>query len=118
MFAFSIHDKIQEKLLLVRDRAGVKPLYYYTNDNKFVFSSELKSFHKHHEFKKELNKEVLPYYFQFGYIPTPYSIFKNCYKLEAGHYLELIIDNLEFNCFYNENTNLNLSAYSSSRFRT
>jgi len=96
MFAFSIHDKIQEKLLLVRDRAGVKPLYYYTNDNKFVFSSELKSFHKHHEFKKELNKEVLPYYFQFGYIPTPYSIFKNCYKLEAGHYLELIIDNLEF----------------------
>jgi asparagine synthase (glutamine-hydrolysing) len=88
MFAFSILDKIDNKLILVRDRAGVKPFYYYSDGQEFSFSSELKSFHKHHKFKKELNKEVLPYYFQFGYIPAPYSIFKNCYKLEAGHYLE------------------------------
>jgi len=96
MFAFSILDKIENKLILVRDRAGVKPLYYYTKDNEFIFSSEIKSFHKYHKFKKELNKEILPYYFQFGYIPAPHSIFKNCYKLEAGHYLELKIENLKF----------------------
>ncbi|RLA84392.1 MAG: asparagine synthase (glutamine-hydrolyzing) [Epsilonproteobacteria bacterium] len=96
MFAFSILDKIQNKLLLIRDRAGVKPLYYYTKDNEFIFSSELKSFHKHHKFKKELNKEVLPYYFQFGYIPAPHSIFKSCFKLEAGHYLEYDLKSFKY----------------------
>ncbi|WP_024954323.1 asparagine synthase (glutamine-hydrolyzing) [Sulfurospirillum arcachonense] len=96
MFAFAILDKIQDKLIIVRDRAGVKPLYYYTNKNQFMFSSEIKSFHKHPAFKKEQNLEALPYFFQFGYIPAPYTIFKNCFKLEAGHYLELKIDNFEF----------------------
>lgn len=96
MFAFTILDKPQNKLVLVRDRAGVKPLYYYTDENQFMFSSEIKSFHKHHNFKKEQNLSVLPYFFQFGYIPAPYTIFQNCFKLEAGHYLELKIDNLEF----------------------
>lgn len=96
MFAFAILDKIHNKLFLVRDRAGVKPLYYYTSESQFMFSSEIKSFHKHPDFKKEQNTEVLPYFFQFGYIPAPFTIFKNCFKLEAGHYLELRIDNLEF----------------------
>lgn len=96
MFAFSILDKLNNKLFLVRDRAGVKPLYYYKVENEFIFSSEIKSFHKHPKFKKEQNLEVLPYFFQFGYIPAPYTIFKNCFKLEAGHYLEYYIENSEF----------------------
>ncbi len=91
MFAFSILDKKQGKMFLVRDRAGVKPLYYYDNGDTFLFASELKSFHEHPDFKKELNKEVLPYYFQFGYIPAPYTIYQNTYKLEPGHYLEFDI---------------------------
>jgi len=95
MFALSILDKIKNKLFLVRDRAGVKPLYYYTHENEFMFSSEIKSFHKHPKFKKEQNLEVLPYFFQFGYIPAPYTIFKNCFKLEAGHYLEYDIKTYE-----------------------
>lgn len=94
MFTFAILDRIQDKLALVRDRAGVKPLYYYTDGKQFMFSSEIKSFHKHPEFK---NFEVLPYFFQFGYIPAPYTIFKNCFKLEAGHYLEFNIQNSTFN---------------------
>ena len=97
MFAFAILDKKENKLVLIRDRAGVKPLYYYVENNQFMFSSEIKSFHKHPKFHKNLNKEVLPYYFQFGYIPSPHSIFQNCYKLEAGHYLELKVDSLKFN---------------------
>lgn len=88
MFAFAILDKTKNKLFLVRDRAGVKPLYYYNAGNEFLFSSELKSFHEYPHFRKELDADVLPYFFQFGYIPAPHSIFKNCYKLEAGHYLE------------------------------
>ena len=96
MFAFSILDKRLNKIFLVRDRAGVKPLYYYVKNNELLFASELKSFHYHPSFKKELNKEVLPYYFQFGYIPTPHSIFKNTYKLESGHYLEFCIENSQY----------------------
>lgn len=96
MFAFAILDKIQNKLIIVRDRAGVKPLYYFTEKNQFMFSSEIKSFHKHPKFKKEQNLQVLPYFFQFGYIPSPYTIFKNCYKLEAGHYLEYDIEKSSF----------------------
>jgi asparagine synthase (glutamine-hydrolysing) len=96
MFAFSIVDKLKNKLYLVRDRAGVKPLYYYVKDGVFLFSSEMKSFHEHPNFKKELNKEVLPYYFQFGYIPAPHSIYKNTYKLEAGYYFELNMQDLSF----------------------
>lgn len=96
MFAFSVLDKLNNKLFLVRDRAGVKPLYYYKVGNQFMFSSEIKSFHKHPIFRKEQNLSVLPYFFQFGYIPAPYTIFKNCFKLEAGHYLEYYIENSEF----------------------
>jgi asparagine synthase (glutamine-hydrolysing) len=91
MFAFAILDKKLGKMFLVRDRAGVKPLYYYAKEDIFMFSSELKSFHEHPDFQKELNKEVLPYYFQFGYIPAPHTIFKNTHKLEPGHYLVLNI---------------------------
>lgn len=87
MFAFCLVDKKSNKMYLVRDRAGVKPLYYYTHKDAFMFSSEIKSFHHHKDFQKQLNKEVLPYYFQMGYIPAPHSIFKNLYKVEAGHYL-------------------------------
>ncbi len=87
MFAFAFVNKAEEKLYLVRDRAGVKPLYYYDGSQSFMFASELKSFHEHHTFCKALNHEVLPYYFQMGYIPSPYSIYKDAYKLEAGHYL-------------------------------
>lgn len=87
MFAFVIHDKPEEMLFLARDRAGVKPLYFYSENQNFIFSSELKSFHEHPDFPKEINREFLPFYFQFGYIPAPYSIYENCFKLRPGHYM-------------------------------
>jgi len=96
MFAIAFLDKKKNKLFLIRDRAGIKPLYYYVNDGEFLFASEIKSFHKYPNFKKDLNKEILPYFFQFGYIPAPYTIFKNTYKLKAGHYLEFNIQNSTF----------------------
>jgi asparagine synthase (glutamine-hydrolysing) len=88
MFAFGLLDKKANKLILMRDRAGVKPLYYYDDGTSFMFSSEIKSFHTHPLFVKKQNYTVLPYFFQFGYIPAPHTIFENCYKLEAGDYLE------------------------------
>ena len=95
MFAFAVLDKQQQQLTLVRDRAGVKPLYYYVGDNEFAFASELKSFHQLPSFKKILNKSVLPYYFQFGYIPAPHTIFKNMHKLLPGHYLQYDLNNIK-----------------------
>jgi len=88
MFAFAILDTQKQQLTLVRDRAGVKPLYYHLSDGGFAFASEIKSFHKFPSFQKKLNKSVLPYYFQYGYIPAPHSIFENTFKLEPGCYLQ------------------------------
>lgn len=86
MFAIVIYDKKKQNLTLIRDRAGVKPLYYFYKNGLFLFSSELKSFHKHLNFKKDINLDALALFFCFGYIPQPYSIFKNTNKLKAGHY--------------------------------
>ncbi|CAA6818628.1 MAG: Asparagine synthetase [glutamine-hydrolyzing] (EC [uncultured Sulfurovum sp.] len=88
MFAFVIYDEIAQKLFLLRDRAGVKPLYYYHKAETFLFSSEIKSFHEHPNFSKKINKEILPFYFQFAYIPAPYTIYENCFKLKPAHYIE------------------------------
>jgi len=89
MFAFLLLDKNENNLYAVRDRAGVKPLYYYKKDGLFLFGSELKSFHKHPDFKKEINNDALALYLQFGYIPAPHSIFKNTFKILPGHYLKI-----------------------------
>lgn len=89
MWAFAIWDKRIKKLILCRDRVGVKPLYWYYKDGLFMFASELKAFHKHPHFHKELDMTALSLYLQYGYITAPYSIFKHTYKLEPGHYLTI-----------------------------
>jgi len=89
MFAMAIFDKEQETLTLIRDRAGVKPLYWYFKDGLFLFASELKSFHEHPNFQKEIDQDVLAQYLQHGYVLQPYSIFKSTQQLEAGHMLQI-----------------------------
>nr|MBP6648871.1 asparagine synthase (glutamine-hydrolyzing) [Bacteroidia bacterium] len=81
--------------ILLRDRAGVKPLYYHWNEKILLFGSELKTFHRHPQFKKEIDLTALSSYFQFGYVPAPASIFKNTYKLSPGHYLILDLKSKE-----------------------
>ena len=87
MFAFVIYDKKQKKVFAFRDRAGVKPFYYYQNADLLLFGSELKALMKHPVFEKEIDRGALRSYFDFGYIPTPYCIFENTRKLEPGSYL-------------------------------
>ncbi|MBX2971071.1 MAG: asparagine synthase (glutamine-hydrolyzing) [Cyclobacteriaceae bacterium] len=89
MFSFAILDQEKEKLFLVRDRAGVKPMHYYWSNDILLFGSELKSFHQHPAFRKEMDLNNLALYFQYSYIPAPYTIFKNTHKLKPGHILEL-----------------------------
>lgn len=87
MWAFAVWDKKEEKLILCRDRVGVKPLYWYYKEGLFMFTSELKAFYQHPEFCKELDMQALSLFFQFGYIPAPYSIFKYAKKVRSGHFL-------------------------------
>ncbi|WBM73162.1 asparagine synthase (glutamine-hydrolyzing) [Saprospira grandis] len=89
MFAFAVWDKANKELLICRDRLGVKPLYYYYQDGLFLFASELKAFHQHPRFRKEISPQAVSLYLQQGYIPAPYCIFKGCQKLKGGHFLKL-----------------------------
>ena len=88
MFVVIIYDTNTKELICFRDRAGVKPFYYYWENGLFLFASELKSFHKHPRFKKEIDQQALHQYLQYGYIMAPLAIFKNTYKLIPGHYLK------------------------------
>ena len=88
MFAFAIVHAKSKRFFFARDRAGVKPFYYYIKDGLFLFSSELKSFHQHKRFAKKINKSSVAAFMQYGNVPTPHCIFENCFKLKPGHYLE------------------------------
>jgi len=88
MFAFSIFDKKLNKVFIARDFFGEKPLYYSKDDDNFTWSSELKSIIKIRPSQPAINKKSLNLFLQLTYIPAPYSIYENIYKLEANHYLE------------------------------
>jgi asparagine synthase (glutamine-hydrolysing) len=89
MFAIGIYDIKRNKLILIRDRIGIKPLYYsFQPENKtLIFASEIKSILKYPGIKKELNNNALDLFLTLEYIPAPFSIFKNINKLQAGHIL-------------------------------
>ena len=89
MFAFVIYDTKTNELFCARDRAGVKPFFYYLKDGLFLFSSELKAFHQHPHFQKELNLDAVSAFMQYGNVPTPHCIFENCLKLKPGHTLKI-----------------------------
>lgn len=88
MFAFSLWDENIKKLFVVRDRFGEKPLYYTKNQNGFFFASELKALKEHYS-KQQLSKKALNLFFSLTYIPAPYTIYEEVFKLEAGSYLEV-----------------------------
>jgi asparagine synthase (glutamine-hydrolysing) len=96
MFAFVIYDSKSEEIYCVRDRAGIKPFFYYWNNGLFLFASELKAFHKHPRFKKDINLDAVAAFMQFGNVPAPHCIFNDCYKLKPGHYLNLSLRTSSF----------------------
>jgi len=96
MFAFTVVNTIDNKIFCARDRAGVKPFFYYFKDGLFLFSSELKAFHEHPRFQKKLDKNAIAVFMQYGNVPTPHCIFENCFKIRPGHYMELNIDETSF----------------------
>lgn len=95
MFSISLYDKKLQKLFLIRDRAGVKPLYYFSNDNILLFGSELKALYKHPHFVKEIDINSVALFLQFSYIPGPHTVFKNTFKLQPGHILTIDLSTSE-----------------------
>jgi len=89
MFAFALWDKKEKNLFLARDRFGEKPLYYTFQNNNFLFFSELKCLKVLKEYKREIDKESIKIFSNINYIPSPYTIYKNVYKLEPGSFLEI-----------------------------
>ncbi len=88
MFAIALYDREWNKLYLVRDRIGKKPLYYWTKDADIVFASEMKPIMACPGFEKKIRTEVISRYLYHQYINAPDTIFENVYKVEPGMILE------------------------------
>lgn len=102
MFALALYDRKEDILYLSRDRIGEKPLYYGKVSNKFVFASEIACLEQMTDFKNNICMEALSIYFQYGYVPAPYSIYEGIYKLEAGTILKVTGkgEELERDCYW------------------
>jgi len=88
IFAFALQDIAKQELMLVRDRAGIKPLYYHWDGKRLIFSSEIKALLEY-DIPRELDHEAFAHYMHVLYVPAPLTMFKHIKKLEPGHMLRL-----------------------------
>jgi len=87
MFAFAIWDRTSKELLLVRDRLGIKPLYYYIKGQTLIFASEIKAILQAPQVRREVNPQALYHYIGYEFVPSPDTMFRDIHKLPPGHYL-------------------------------
>src|SRR5207248_4297670 len=87
MFGFAIWDASRKRLLLARDRAGKKPLYYTSVNGDFLFASEIKSLLYDPRVKREVDVQALADFLSVRYVPAPATLFANIYKVLPGHWL-------------------------------
>ncbi|MFM2129784.1 MAG: hypothetical protein RL477_1330, partial [Pseudomonadota bacterium] len=92
MFAFALWDRRERVLTLVRDRLGIKPLYWARVGRMILFGSEIKAILAHPAFRPELDRDALAAYLRLGYVPAPHSIYRNLSKLRPGHILRVGLD--------------------------
>jgi len=84
MFAIAIWDERASRLVLARDRAGKKPLFYYHADGVFAFASEMKAFFGRRDLPIEIDPAAIPYYFLHGYVPGPRTFYKRVFQVPPG----------------------------------
>jgi len=89
MFAFALWDKREKTLYLVRDRLGIKPLYWGRFGGLFLFGSELKALRAHSGWRPQINRNALASFMRHSYIPAPMTIFNGIFKLQPGCVLKL-----------------------------
>lgn len=90
-FVFAIWDEQNATLSLFRDRLGLKSIYYYATESAFYFSTQLNALKPFID-KQDWSEPAIHYFFRFGYIPAPFTIYKGVKKLEEGSYLQLNFD--------------------------
>ena len=100
MFAFAVWDGSRKRLILVRDRIGIKPLYYHFSNGTFLFASELKALMAFKDFPREIDFDAIPNFLHYQYIPAPGTIFKNTCKLLPGCYLILEKENFRTRAYW------------------
>lgn len=88
-YAIAIWDARREQLVLARDRIGVKPLYFYQKDGRFIFASEIKAILQHPAVTPDIDEESLYHYLSFVTTPAPRTLFRDIKKIPAGHMLIL-----------------------------
>ena len=88
MFAFCINDISNKKFLLARDHYGIKPLYYFYDGNKFIFSSQVKSIIENNYIKKEIDPSAVCSFLINGSVKEPATMYKNVKALDAGNYID------------------------------
>ena len=89
MFSFALWDSRRGEFFLARDRIGIKPLYYYWKDGKFLFASEIKAILEDPAVHPSLDYQALYHFLGFEFVPGPRTLFENIYKLQPGHSLRL-----------------------------
>lgn len=87
MFAFALFDRSTRRLSLVRDRLGVKPLYWTIADGTLLFGSELRALMAHQSFRRDVDPNAIASVVRYSYIPAPATIFRGTYKLPPGSIL-------------------------------
>ena len=87
MFAFALWDKLEKRLFVVRDRLGIKPLYWTLSNGVLIFGSELKALKAHEAFPAEIDRNSVASYLRHNFIPAPHTIYRNVHKLEPGKIL-------------------------------
>ena len=105
MFAFALWDSNKKKLFIVRDRHGIKPLYYTFLKNKIIFASEIKSILVNREIKRTLNHDALHYFLTFRCNSTQETMFKGIHKLPPAHYLIYQNNNIKIKKYWEQNFN-------------
>ncbi|NQV21284.1 MAG: asparagine synthase (glutamine-hydrolyzing) [Rhodospirillales bacterium] len=89
MFAFALWDREDRRLILARDRLGIKPLYFGTQDSTFFFASELKALSAHPDWRPKVDRRAVAAVLERGYIPAPLSIYQGIFKLRPGYCVSL-----------------------------
>jgi len=97
MFALAIYDTREKILTLCRDHVGVKPLFIYQDKSTILFASELKVIKSMMGEQLTINKEAIPYFLHFGFIPQPLTIFNDTVKFPAAHYTQVDVGQQNFN---------------------
>lgn len=100
MFAIALWDERAKRLVLARDRAGEKPLYYWRGNNTLVFGSEIKALFEYPGLSREIDREALAQYFFYGYFPAPRSVYAEIKKLPAAHTLVAERGEIRIDCYW------------------